>query len=62
MAEGFWWGFVGACLKQKIAITEIKIRHRERVAGSSHIYKPAKMPGIIFRNGIGLLKLRFAGK
>jgi glycosyltransferase involved in cell wall biosynthesis len=60
MKEGFWWGFVGACWKLKIPIDEIQIRHRERFAGDTQVYKLAKMPGIIFRNGIGLLKLRFA--
>jgi glycosyltransferase involved in cell wall biosynthesis len=60
MKEGFWWGFVGACWKLKIPIDEIRIRHRERIVGNSQVYKIVKMPGIIFRNGIGLLKLRFA--
>jgi glycosyltransferase involved in cell wall biosynthesis len=60
MREGFWWGFVGACWKLKIPIEEIQIRHRKRFAGHSQVYKLAKMPGIIYRNGIGLLKLRLA--
>ena len=60
MKEGFWWGFVGACWKQKIPIVEIQIRHRERIAGNTQVYKLASMPAIIFRNCIGLLKLRFA--
>jgi glycosyltransferase involved in cell wall biosynthesis len=59
MKEGFWWGFAGACWKLRIPIEEVQIRHRERFAGNTHVYKPEKMPGIIFRNGIGLLKLRF---
>jgi glycosyltransferase involved in cell wall biosynthesis len=60
MKEGFWWGFVGACCKRKIRVEEIKIRHRLRLSGETQVYKPKKMPGIIFRNGMGLLKLRFA--
>jgi len=60
MNEGFWWGFVGACWKLKIPIEEIPLRHRERFAGDTRIYKLVMMPGIILRNGIGLLKLRFA--
>jgi glycosyltransferase involved in cell wall biosynthesis len=59
MREGFWWGFVGACWKLKIPIYEIQIHHRERFAGNTQVYKLAKMPGIAFRNCIGLLKLRF---
>jgi glycosyltransferase involved in cell wall biosynthesis len=60
MKEGFWWGFVGACWKLNIPIEEIQISHRERLAGSTQVFKLAKMPGIIFRNGVGLLKLRFS--
>jgi len=60
MKEGFWWGFVGACWKLKIPIEEIPIRHRERFAGDTQVYGLTKMPGIIFRNSIALLKLRFA--
>ncbi len=60
MKEGFWWGFVGACWKLRMPIEEIRICHRERAAGDSQVYKLVKMPGIIFRNSIGLLKLRFA--
>ena len=58
--EGFWWGFVGACWKAKIPIDEVQIRHRKRFAGDTQVYKLAKMPGIIFRNSIGLVKLRLA--
>jgi glycosyltransferase involved in cell wall biosynthesis len=60
MKEGFWWGFVGACWKLKIPIDETKIRHRERFAGNTKVYKLSRMPGIVFRNSIGLFKLRFA--
>jgi glycosyltransferase involved in cell wall biosynthesis len=60
MKEGFWWGFVGACCKLQIPVDEIAIGHRKRFAGDTQVYKLAKMPGIIFRNSIGLLKLRFA--
>jgi len=60
MKEGFWWGFVGACWKLKIPIEEIPIRHRARFAGRTHVYNLGQMPGIIIRNGVGLLKLRLA--
>ena len=58
--EGFWWGFSGACWKLKIPIDEVQVSHRERIAGETQIYRLWKMPGIIFRNAIGLLKIRFA--
>jgi dolichol-phosphate mannosyltransferase len=60
MQEGFWWGFVGACWKLNIPIEEIQISHRDRLAGDTQVFKLAKMPGIFFRNGLGLLKLRFS--
>jgi glycosyltransferase involved in cell wall biosynthesis len=60
MQEGFWWGFVGACCKLKIAIEEVQIPHRKRPAGESQVYRPEKMLGIMVRNGLGLLKLRLA--
>jgi polyisoprenyl-phosphate glycosyltransferase len=60
MTEGFWWGFVGACCKLKIPIEEVRLCHRERFAGETKVYKLPKVPGIFFRNSIGLLKLRFA--
>jgi cellulose synthase/poly-beta-1,6-N-acetylglucosamine synthase-like glycosyltransferase len=60
MQEGFWWGFVGVCCKLKVPIQEIVLRHRERIAGTTQVYKVAAMPGIFFRNSVGLLKLRIA--
>jgi|Laugresbdmm110sd_1035091.scaffolds.fasta_scaffold22764_4 glycosyltransferase involved in cell wall biosynthesis len=60
MREGFWWGFVGACIKLNINIKELKIKHFRRKDGSSVVYKPSKMPAIIFRNILGLIKLKNA--
>jgi len=60
MKEGFWWGFVGACYRLNIAIDEVHIRHRERFAGKTQVYRPRKMLAIMVRNAIGLLKLRLA--
>jgi hypothetical protein len=50
--------FVGACWRLNIWIDEIRIRHRERFAGNTQVYKLAKTLGITFE--IGLLILRFA--
>jgi hypothetical protein len=60
MSEGFWWGFVGACVKKNKKIIEIPIHHARRLDGDTRVYKPGKMPGIIARNMLGLLKLRWA--
>lgn len=59
LKEGFWWGFVGACCKHKKTILEIKIHHTKRANGSTQVYQLRKMPGIVIRNLIGLLKLKF---
>ncbi len=59
MKEGFWWGFVAVSKKKKINFNEVKIQHFKRLEGES-AYKLNKMPGIILRNTIGLLKIRFS--
>jgi len=59
MREGFWWGFVAVSKKKKINFNEVKIEHFKRFGGVSG-YKLQKMPGIILRNTIGLLKIKFS--
>ena len=56
--EAYWWGFVGAATMSEKKIIEYDIEHFERYDGSSVVYKFSKMPGIIIRNLIGLLKLK----
>jgi hypothetical protein len=58
LKEGFWWGFVGMCVKKNLSILEIPINHRKRFDGDTQVYKPSKMLSIAFRNIIGLLKLK----
>jgi glycosyltransferase involved in cell wall biosynthesis len=58
MKEGFWWGFTGAASELNIYIKEYKIRHYARYDGSTVVYKLQKMPVIIFRNILGLIKLK----
>ena len=57
MKEGFWWGFVGVCIKKKISFKEVPIEHFSRQTGEAG-YKLTSLPGIILRNFIGLLKIR----
>ena len=57
--EGFWWGFVGACILNKYKFYEIKINHRKRFKGNTNVYKLHKIPLIALRNAWGLVKLRF---
>ncbi len=58
MREGFWWGFVAVCMKEKYKIFEVPINHYKRETGEAG-YKLIKLPGIILRNIIGLLKIKF---
>ena len=58
LKEGFWWGFVGAAKMFGLRIKEIDIVHYKRYDGSTVVYKFSKMPMIIIRNIIGLIKLK----
>lgn len=58
LKEGFWWGFVGAAKMFGLRINEIDIVHYKRYDGSTVVYKFSKMPLIIIRNIIGLIKLK----
>ncbi len=60
MREGFWWGCVGAGKLKKYSFGEKIIKHYDRYDGSTVVYKLSRMPSIIIRNIIGLIKLRFS--
>ena len=60
LKEGFWWGFVGMCIKKRLQIHEITINHRARLKGNTQIYKAHKILDIFLRNLIGLLRLKIA--
>lgn len=60
MKEGFWWGFVGMCVKTGLTVREQPIHHRARLAGDTQVYKLELIPSIAFRNLLGLVQLRFA--
>ena len=59
LKEGFWWGFVGMCVKMGLSISEIPINHRLRARGQTQVYHLKKIPSIAMRNFIGLIRLRF---
>ena len=59
MKEGFWWGFVATCKKINFNFVEVPIEHFQRKKGESG-YEILKLPGIIIRNIIGLLKIKFS--
>ena len=59
MREGFWWGFVGVVKKKKLNFKEVSITHFKRTKGEAG-YKITNLPGIIIRNTLGLLKIKFS--
>jgi hypothetical protein len=58
LKEGFWWGFIGAAKMSGLKINQIDIIHYKRYDGSTVVYKLSKMPMIIIKNIIGLIKLK----
>lgn len=59
MREGFWWGFIAICKKMKIEFNEVPIEHFKRKKGAAG-YGIKKLPGIIIRNTIGLIKIKLS--
>lgn len=57
MREGFWWGFVGMCLKLNFKFKQVRIQHFRRVSGVAG-YGLINLPLIIIRNFLGLLKIK----
>ena len=58
MREGFWWGFVGVSMINKIKFLEKPIKHYSREIGDS-TYKISNILRIVLINTIGLLKIKF---
>ena len=58
LKEGFWWGFIGMCIKKRLSIFEIPMNHKIRLKGDTVVYKTNKIPSIALRNIIGLFKLK----
>lgn len=57
LSEGFQWEFVARAMKAGIKIGEVPVNHRLRASGRTVVYKPTLIPGIAWRNGLGLLKI-----
>jgi len=60
LREGFWWGFIGMCMKKDLMVREIPIRHRPRFNGNTQVYTINKIPAIAVKNIIGLILLKLA--
>ena len=58
MKEGFWLGFVGVCKNHGLTLNETPIEHFERQSGEAG-YKLKNLLGIVIRNFVGLIKIKF---
>lgn len=58
LKEGFWWEFYAWCVEGKLKIIEIPINHFNRDYGNTVVFKIRKIPGIAYRNILGLFKLK----
>jgi dolichol-phosphate mannosyltransferase len=57
MQQGFWWEFVARVHRRGFSILELPVKHRDRFAGVTQVYKLRKIPGIGYRHFLGLFKI-----
>lgn len=57
MNESFWTEFTIRAWENGAKLLEIGVNHRNRLVGSTRVYKPLKIPKIVSSQFIGLLKL-----
>ena len=58
LTHGFWWEFYAWCIKRNLEIVEIPIKHFNRKYDNTVVFKLKKIPGIAYRNIVGLFKLK----
>lgn len=58
--EGFWWGFMGMCVKNKLSVFELPIQHKKRKTGTTSIFHWNVITQIGLKNLLGLIRLRKA--
>jgi glycosyltransferase involved in cell wall biosynthesis len=46
LPQGFWWEFSARAQAAGLRIAEVPVRHRPRAAGTTQVYRPAKVPRI----------------
>lgn len=54
---GFWWEFQMRMSKTGVKIIEIPVNHRDRVSGTTQVYKITKLPSIVYTHLYGLFKV-----
>jgi len=58
LPQGFWWEFYARAVATDLDVVEVPVRHRARTAGTTQVYRPAKLPRIAYVHLRGLLQLR----
>ncbi len=58
LPQGFWWEFYARAVAAGVDLVEIPVRHRARIAGTTQVYRPAKVPRIAYVHLRGLFELR----
>jgi len=57
MKEGFWWEFMARVHRLGYSIHEFPVRHRDRAAGTTQVYRLKKLPGIGYRHLLALFRI-----
>jgi dolichol-phosphate mannosyltransferase len=58
LRQGFWWEFSARAQAAGLRSAEVPVHHRKRAAGTTQVYKPAKVPRIALEHLAGLVSLR----
>ena len=57
MKQGFWWEFVARIHRRGYSIRELPVQHRQRLAGTTQVYRLSKLPDIGYRHFLALFKI-----
>jgi len=58
LKQGFWWEFNARAQARGLRTAQVPVRHRERIAGQTQVYRLNKIPRIAYEHVLGLLALR----
>lgn len=57
LPEAFWWEFRALAHRSDCSSKEMAVRHYPRSTGTTQIFTAARMPGVIWRQARGLVRL-----
>ncbi len=58
LRQGFWWEFNARAAAAGLRVSQIPCNHRERLAGTTKVYSPRRIPGIAAEHLAALFALR----